>query len=86
MYQLNLELLEQYEVLCKWVTETNLPIPNSEKLRSLLNKTHVLLKELYCSNSPKTLQYLKLADEKKQNYRTDDKEPEPMLRIFKSVR
>jgi hypothetical protein len=76
MHQLNLELLEQYGVLCNWILETNVPIPNKEKLSSLLGKTQTLLKELYASDSPKFLQYqtsrrkVTEADDRRQGNRT----------------
>ena len=84
MHQLNLELLEQYEILCRWITETNLPIPNSEKLRSLLSKTHALLEELYQSNATKYIQYSS-SRRKVTDSRTDEEGTEPrkaMRKLF----
>jgi chromatin remodeling complex protein RSC6 len=78
MHQLNLELLEQLDVVFKWIIETDMPIPNKEKLSSLFSRTNALLKELY-SSSPQTMIYQKLADEKKQHPRTDGEVPVPCM-------
>jgi hypothetical protein len=56
MHQLNLEMLEQLDVIFRWIIDNDVPIPNSDKLVSLLTKSQSLMKELYFS-SPKTLQY-----------------------------
>jgi hypothetical protein len=76
MHQLNLELLEQLSVSCSWLMEHNVPIPNAETICSLLKKATILLSEIQ-ADQPKILQYKKLADEKKQPFKTDDKETEP---------
>jgi hypothetical protein len=63
MHQLNLELLEQLDIVFKWIAETDIPIPNKEKLATLLYKTKALLKELYAPSTFKILQYRKLSDD-----------------------
>lgn len=82
MHQLNLEILEQLNVTCEWILKSDISIPNKEKLDSLFLKTQALLKELYSSNSLRTLQYQKLADEKKQHFKTDEEVPEPCERPY----
>ena len=77
MHQLNLELLEQLDIVFKWIVETDMPIPNREKLSSLLHKTETLIKELYLPNATKYLQYRMLSDESKQPRKPDDKVTEP---------
>ena len=62
MHQLNLELLEQLDVVFQWIIKNDVLVPNREKLRSLLTKTHALIKELY-SSSPQIILYRKLSDE-----------------------
>lgn len=80
MHQLNIELLEQLSVSCSWLMEQHIPIPNAEKIASLLNKAQSLIREIQ-SDEPKILQYKKLADEKKQQPRTDDKGTVPRARF-----
>ena len=71
MHQLNLEILEQKQpdLIFEWVLKSDTPIPNSDKLISLFSKAKPYLKNSF--SSPKTLQYRKLTDEKKQYFRTD---------------
>lgn len=78
MHQLNFELLEQLNVTCQWIIANNFPIPDKEHMSSLLNKSFTLLNEIQAS-TPKTLQYQKLTDEKKQHFRTDEEEPVPLF-------
>ena len=85
MHQLNLELMEQLDVVFRWIINNDLDIPNKEKIVSLLNKTKALTKELYSTNTTKTLHYHKLADEKKQHFRTDEEVPEPVESIYNGV-
>jgi hypothetical protein len=85
MHQLNLELLEQLDVVCKWIVETDLPITNKEKLADLLRKTKALLTELYASSSTtKILQYNKLSDVSYHDKEPDDKLPKPEKGMFNS--
>ena len=56
LHQLNSELLEQLNVICGWLLEHNIQIPNSEVLLSLLQKAKVLLTEIE-ADEPKILQY-----------------------------
>lgn len=85
MHQLNLELLEQLSVFADWVVNTHMSIPNEDKLESLLHKTQALMKELYSTNSQNILQYQKLADEKKQHFKTDEDVPEPLAKRYTSL-
>lgn len=71
MHQLNLELLEQLDVVCKWIVETNMPFPNTEKLASLLAKSQALLKEIYSRSSITVVEYKHLTDEKKHLFKAD---------------
>lgn len=80
MHQLNFELLEQLDIVFRWIIESDTPIPNSEKLRSLLVKVHALLEELY-SSSPKLLQY-SINRRKVTSSRTDEEEPEPWEIVY----
>ena len=52
MHQLNLELLEQLDVTCGWMLDSNVIVPNKEKLTSLLRKARTLLEEI---QTPTTL-------------------------------
>lgn len=56
MHQLNIEMLEQMGVIFDWIIKNDVPIPNREKLFSLLTKHNALLKELY-NETPRILQY-----------------------------
>lgn len=49
MHQINLELLEQIDVVCKWILENKIEIPNREIMVSLLNRADTLLNEIYSS-------------------------------------
>ena len=82
VHQLNLELLEQLDVVFEWIIKNDMPVPNREKLSSLLVKTHALLKQLY-SSSPQIMLYRKIADEKKQPFRTDEDVPVPAKETYK---
>jgi len=77
MHQLNMELLEQLGVACGWLLEHNIPIPNASTLASLVRKSLALLTEIQ-TETPKTLQYQKLADEKKHLHGTDGEVPVPL--------
>jgi hypothetical protein len=81
MYQLNMEMLEQLDVIFKWIIENDVPIPNSDKLVSLLSKNQALLQELY-SSSPAILTYQKLNRRKVTPFRTDEDETEPAKKSF----
>lgn len=56
MHQLNMEILEQLAVTCEFLTSTQVKVPNSSTLASLLSKAMALLDELQ-SDEPKSLQY-----------------------------
>jgi len=81
LHQLNSELLEQLNVICGWLLEHNIQIPDPELLLSLLQKAKALLKEIE-ADEPKLLQYPKLADEKKQHLRTDEEGTESTKKMF----
>ena len=53
MHQLNLELLEQFNVFSKWLLQTDVMIPNRDKLNGLLRKVSVLAEELYIKHPTK---------------------------------
>lgn len=76
LHQLNFELLEELNITCQWLIGSNFDIPNKEHLKSLLGKSLSLLNEVN-SNTPQLLQYQKIADEKKQQFRADEEEPVP---------
>jgi nitrous oxide reductase len=78
MHQLNFELLEQLSVSCNWLMEHKVPIPNAEKICSLLNKAKALANEIQ-AETPKILQYRMLSDESKQPHKPDDKVTEPII-------
>ena len=72
LHQLNLEMLEQMGVIYDWIIKNDLPIPNRDKLFSLLGKHNALLKELY-NGTPKIIQYTALSKRKvTDNYQTDE--------------
>lgn len=50
MHQLNLELLEQLGIACKWLRENKIQVPNRDRFVSLLSKSDALLKEIYSSD------------------------------------
>jgi hypothetical protein len=81
LHQLNSELLEQLNVICGWLLEHNIQIPNPQTLLSLLQKAKALLTEIQ-AEEPRVLQYPKLADEKKQHFRTDEEVPEPPRPLY----
>jgi dsDNA-specific endonuclease/ATPase MutS2 len=70
MHQLNYELLEQLNVVFRYIRENNIPIPHKEKLASLLSKAMTLLAEIQ-TKSPKCINYPSIADENLQRKRTD---------------
>jgi len=76
LHQLNFELLEQLNVICQWLLDNHIPIPNEEHLSSLFKRSLTLLTEMQ-ADTPEILQYQKLTDEKKQSHRTDEEETEP---------
>lgn len=78
MYQLNIELLEQLAVACDYLVSNHVEVPNSNLFASLVHKAMTLLDELQ-SNEPRILEYRKLADEKKQPFRTDEEGTEPSV-------
>jgi hypothetical protein len=77
MHQLNMELLEQLSIACDYLLKSAVAVPNANLFASLLNKAMALLNEIQ-SGEPKVLQYTKVADEKKQQLGTDDKETGPL--------
>jgi len=78
MHQLNIELLEQLAVACDYLVSNHVEVPNSNLFASLIHKAMTLLDDLQ-ADRPKILQYQKLADEKKQRFRTDEDEPVPLI-------
>jgi len=70
MHQLNMELLEQFSVACDFLLKSGVAVPNASTFASLPNKSMTLLNEIQ-AETPKILQYQKLADEKKQHIETD---------------
>ena len=76
MHQLNLELLEQLDVTCGYLLDNGVQVPNEEHFLSLLTKAKALLSEIQ-AETPKTLQYQKLADKKKHLRGTDGEVPVP---------
>lgn len=81
VHQLNLELLEQLDVVFEWIIKSDVPVPNREKLSSLLVRTHALLKELY-SSSPQILQYQAIR-RKVTGEKSDEDVPVPLFRFCK---
>jgi len=75
LHQLNLELLEQLNVICGWLVEHNISIPNPQALYSLLSKATSLLNEIE-NNNPKMLQYQAIR-RKVTEPKSDDKVPVP---------
>jgi hypothetical protein len=51
LHRLNLELMEQLDIACKFILKNIDQIPNAEKLRSLLSKADTLLTEIYSNNT-----------------------------------
>jgi hypothetical protein len=82
MHQLNLELLEQLDVVFKWLIRNDIAIQNMDKLNSLLTKTQALLAEVY-SSSPKTLQYQKINRRKVTDFKNDGEVTEPFPPLYK---
>jgi hypothetical protein len=78
LHQLNFELLEQLNVVCQWMLDNYIHVPDEEKMRSLLGKSLTLLREIQ-ADTPQIILYQKLADKKKQTYGTDEEEPEPFM-------
>jgi hypothetical protein len=78
MHQLNLELLEQLSVSCRWLMEHKVPIPNAEKICSLLDKAKALVNEIQ-AETPKILQYRTPSDEKKHGDQSDGEVTEPKI-------
>lgn len=84
MHQLKLELLEQLDVTCGYVLDSNISVPNREHLASLLIKTKAILAEI-SSEKPQILIYRKIADEKKHLKGTDEEVPVPFQRFCQVV-
>ena len=78
MHQLNFELLEQLNVVCSYLKENNIKLPNEEKFAGLLSKSVALLAEIQ-AKTPKTLQYTKLSDEFLQRKKSDRDFTEPVF-------
>ena len=80
MHQLNFELIEQLNVTCQWIVDSNISIPNKEHLQSLLCKTVSLINELR-ADEPKILQYnisrRKVTAHNRKD-KTDEDETEPL--------
>jgi hypothetical protein len=78
LHQLNFELMEQLNIVCQWILDNHISIPNEGKMRSLLGKSLTLLNEI-CTDAPNVLilRCQKLADEKKHPNGTDEDVPVP---------
>jgi len=76
MHQLNFELLEQLNVTSQWIIDNKVKIPNENQMTSLVGKALTLLNELH-GETPKTLQYRKIADESLHGHQTDEEFTEP---------
>ena len=76
LHQLNIELLEQLSVSCSWLMEQRIPIPNAEKIVSLLSKAQSLIREIQ-SEEPKVLQY-SVIRRKVTDGKSDEEVPEPL--------
>ncbi|MCJ7632723.1 hypothetical protein MUP77_10085, partial [Candidatus Bathyarchaeota archaeon] len=59
------------------------PIPDAEKICSLLNKAKALANEIQ-AETPKILQYRMLSDESKQPHKSDGEVTEPLRVTFNS--
>ena len=82
MHQLNLELIEELDITCKWLLETRIEFPNREKFVSMLNKIDALLNEIYSTHKMQYYYKVESADEKKQHSRTDGDVPVPLKAVF----
>ncbi len=78
LHQLNFELMEQLNVVCQWILDNHISIPDDGKMRSLLGKSLTLLTEIR-TDVPNVLilRSQKLADEKKQHIETDEEGTAP---------
>ena len=76
LHQLNFELLEQLNIVCQWIIDAHLCIPNEEKMRSLLGKSLILLNEIQ-ADEPKTIQYTTDSRRKVTAFKTDEDVPVP---------
>ena len=47
LHQINLELFEQLDVICGWLQDNKIQVPNEEHFLSLLIKARTLLNEVY---------------------------------------
>jgi hypothetical protein len=82
MHQLNYELMEQLNITCQWIVDSNIKIPNADCLCSLLGKSLALIAEVQ-ADSPKTLVYQKLSDKWKRLPESDGKVPVPIYALYK---
>lgn len=80
MHQLNLELLEQFNIFTEWAVKNNVDLPNKENLKSISHRIEALLKELYSTDTPQILLYQKISRRKVTDFKTDDKVTEPSLK------
>jgi hypothetical protein len=77
LHELNTELLDELCVAIDWVFENEPQVPNAKILYSLLNKSRALLSEIQ-ADTPKILQYKKLANESLH-------EPQNKRRLYRTV-
>jgi hypothetical protein len=75
LHQLNMELLEQLHVATNWLFEHNIPLPNTDTLYSLFQKSKSLLIEIQ-AGEPKILRYY-ASRQKVTPSETDEDETEP---------
>ena len=77
LHQLNLELLEQLNVICDWLVEHDIPIPNPQSLYSLLSKAKSILNEI--ENSEPRILHFQAIRRKVTEEKSDDKVPVPLF-------
>ena len=83
MHQLNYELLEQLNIVCGYLRENHIKLPNEEKFVNLLSRAMALLNEIQAI-TPKTFQYQKISRRKVTDSGTDGEVTEPSC--AKSIR
>ena len=79
MHQLNFELIEQLNIICQWIVDNNIKVPNEDALRSLVGKSLSLITEIQV-DEPKILTY-NISRRKVTDFReydgTDEEVPVP---------
>lgn len=72
MHELNLELIQELELACKWILENKIRPPNRKNLVSILNKIDVLLHEIYSTPKMQYIKEIEPTDEFLHRKRTDE--------------